>query len=100
MKNNQIQLTINLNQQEVILNGIGNGIIEATVNALGNQIEVLSYEEKSTGHTTNSEAITIIECQANNNITKFGVGRHQDIATSSIIAVVNAHTRLQLATNL
>lgn len=99
--NGEIMINLDINGKEISVTGTGNGTIEAAVAALGNHLEIISYEEKSVSSGTSAEAITMIECRNNNNgISKFGVAKHQDIVTASIIALINATERLGLGTKI
>lgn len=88
--NGSLTLSVLLDGQVKCLIGSGEGLLEAVVCALNQQIEILNYEEKSTGHTTDSHAVTIIECQIANAPARFGVGISQDISVSSICALLSA----------
>lgn len=97
----KITLEVMINDEQVSLSGCGSGIIEATVNALGKKLEIISYEEKSINSGTNALAITLIECQSiTGGASKFGAGIHSDIATSSILALISATKRLGLVTHM
>lgn len=91
--NGDLILDVNVNNELKRLVGKGNGLLEAVVAALNQPIEIISYEEKSIGHTTDANAITIIECQIANASARFGVGISQDISTSSISALISAVNR-------
>lgn len=91
--NGDLILDVNVNNELKRLVGKGNGLLEAVVAALNQPIEIISYEEKSIGHTTDANAITIIECQIATAPARFGVGISQDISTSSISALISAVNR-------
>lgn len=81
--------------------GSGNGLIEATINALNHCIDVISYEEKSIGKGSDATAICIIECQSSNGkVSKFGASKHHDITIASIMAIFNAIHRMELTNNI
>lgn len=74
--------------------GIGNGPIAATVAALGVPIRIDSYEERSLGAGAEAEALAIVEAAwPGVPGTRFGVGRHPNIVTASVLAVLSAVAR-------
>ena len=94
----QISLALCVDNQIINLGGYGNGTLDAAVNALGNQLQIISYEEKSLGSGADASAIAIIECHNSlKNETKFGVGKHSDITTASLLALVNVSHRFGLS---
>ena len=94
----KINLEICLGDKIVCLEGAGNGTLDAAVNALGNQLQIISYEEKSLGSGADASAIAIIECHNSlRNETKFGVGKHSDITTASLVALINVSNRFDLS---
>lgn len=97
----KINLEICFDDKTICLEGAGNGTLDAAVNALGNQLQIISYEEKSLGSGADASAIAIIECHNSlKNETKFGVGKHSDITTASLLALVNVSNRFNLSLNL
>lgn len=78
--------------------GIGNGPIDAIMNALqrefGINAEVLEYSEHSVGQGAKAQAIAYVNV-AMDGKSSFGVGRHESILTASIEAVLSAVARLQ-----
>ncbi|RTL11426.1 MAG: 2-isopropylmalate synthase [Neisseriaceae bacterium] len=94
----KINLELSVGNQIVNLNGCGNGTLDAAVNALGNKLQIISYEEKSLGSGADAYAISMIECQDSSaNMTKFGVGKHSDITTASLLALINVSHRFGLS---
>ncbi len=75
------------------LHGQGSGPIEAMVKAIGLPFDVLSYEEHSTGHTSDAKAICYIEITTRSRKTLFGAGMHHNIITASLLAVLSAVNR-------
>ena len=99
-KNIKINLELCVNNKIVNLVGCGNGTLDAAVNALHNQLQIISYEEKSLSSGADAYAIAIIECQHSlTNETKFGVGKHSDITIASLLALVNVSKRLLILPN-
>jgi 2-isopropylmalate synthase len=86
---------LNVDGQAVKLGGVGSGPIDAAVNAIGLDIQVLGYEERSVGCGADAQALAIIEVQSNAALgSKFGAGRHANIVTASLMALFNAIERL------
>ena len=74
--------------------GEGNGPIAATVAALGLPLRIDSYEERSLDAGADAVALAIVEAAwPNVPGSRFGVGRHPNIATASILAVLSAAAR-------
>ena len=81
--------------------GCGNGPLDAAVKALGNLLQINSYEEKSIGSGASAQAISLIECyEPANNLTKFGAGQHSDIVVASLLALLNVCQRLGLTSEM
>jgi 2-isopropylmalate synthase len=78
--------------------GIGNGPIDALMNALQREFgvvaEVLEYSEHSVGQGAKAQAIAYVHVSMDGR-TSFGVGRHESILTASVEAVLSAVARLQ-----
>jgi 2-isopropylmalate synthase len=92
-----IELEITRKSQRQILRGTGNGPIDATVNALGLPLRIDSYEERSLGHGANAAALAIIEASGGTPTRScFGAGRHPNITTASILAILSAVRRLSI----
>lgn len=89
------QLTVKLrcHGQGAILKGEGNGPIDALVDALGYQFDVLSYEEHSIGSGSDARAVAFVEITTPARTTLFGVGIHQNIVTASLLAVLSSVNR-------
>ena len=98
-----IRLVVEANGVRHIINGEGNGPIDAAVNAfrsLGNDVQVSSYEERSIGPSRdggNAQACAIIELADNGSRGEaFGVGIDANIVTASIRALVSGIDRLEV----
>ncbi len=74
--------------------GVGNGPIAAMVAALGLPLRIDSYEERSLGAGADAMALAIVEAAwPGVPGSRFGVGRHTNIATASVLAVLSAASR-------
>jgi len=83
------------------LRGSGSGPIDATIAALGLPVRVDSYEERALGHGADAAAIALIEMAREGRPgTCFGVGRHRNIVTASILAILSAVRRLGVDSNV
>lgn len=86
-------LKLRCHGQGTLLNGEGNGPIDALVDALGFRFDVLSYEEHSIGSGSNARAVSFVEITTAARTTLFGVGIHENIVTASLLAVLSAVNR-------
>jgi 2-isopropylmalate synthase len=75
------------------LHGQGSGPIDAIVNAVGLDFDVLSYEEHSRGKGSAAQAVSYIEITTRSRHTLFGAGMHPNIITASLLAVLSAVNR-------
>ncbi len=73
--------------------GQGSGPIDAIVNAIGLDFDVLSYEEHSRGQGSSAKAVCYIEITTRSRRTLFGAGMHSNIITASLLAVLSAVNR-------
>lgn len=99
-ENGEIELHFAVNGKEFKRIGSGAGTLEAAVNAMGNKISIIHYEEKSLASGSNATTISIIECQSDDGKTRFGAAKHSDITTASIMAIFSAASRLELASQI
>ncbi|NHI00707.1 2-isopropylmalate synthase [Oceanimonas sp. MB9] len=77
--------------------GAGKGLISATVAALGLPLRVDSYEERSLGAGSDAEALAIVEAAIPGVPgSRFGVGRHLNIVTASVLAVLSTAARFSI----
>ncbi len=93
-----IELDITLAGKRRHMRGVGNGPIAATVNALGLPIRIDNYEERALAHGADASAMAIVEA-AREGVpgNRFGAGRHANIVTASVLAVLSAARRLGVA---
>lgn len=74
--------------------GAGNGPIAATVAATRLPLRIDSYEERSLGAGADAVALAIVEVSTPGVPgSRFGVGRHENSATASVLAVLSAAAR-------
>jgi 2-isopropylmalate synthase len=95
-----IRLQIDINGVTHVLNGEGNGPINAAVHALkgaGINIQVRSYEERSmtpVGEDGNARACAFLEISGGDRPVCYGVGIDHNIVTASIKALLSGVNRL------
>ncbi|MFT3813117.1 MAG: 2-isopropylmalate synthase [Acidovorax sp.] len=90
-----IEIDVTIDGARHILQGQGNGPIDATVDALGLPLAVHGYEERAIGAGSDARALAIVEAGLTGQPgAAFGVGMHHNIVTASIQAVVSAANRL------
>jgi len=75
------------------LHGTGTGPIDAAVRALNLPIDVVGYHEHSCGSGSDAVAIAYVEISTGPGTVMFGVGRHSNIITASLLAVVSGVNR-------
>src|SRR5882757_4860427 len=91
--NERLSVKVSYRGQGAAFTGRGNGPINALVDALGLQCDVLSYEEHSMGSGSDAKAVTFVEITTPARITLFGVGVHGNIVSASLLAVLSAVNR-------
>lgn len=90
-----IEMTVEQHGETVRLEGVGNGPLDAAVQALGIPMDIVGFEERSVGQGAKSKAMAIIEVSVPNVPgSKFGVGFHDNITTASLMALVSAWRRV------
>ncbi len=89
----QLALQIERDGRLETLHGQGSGPIDAAVNAVGLNFDVLSYEEHSRGQGSAAQAVCYIEITTRSRRTLFGAGMHPNIITASLLAVLSAANR-------
>jgi 2-isopropylmalate synthase len=75
------------------LHGTGTGPIDAAVRALDLPIDVVGYHEHACGSGSDAVAIAYVEISTGPGTTLFGVGRHSNIITASLLALVSGVNR-------
>jgi len=83
------------------LSARGNGPLDAMVRAfqaaMGQPISIGDFSEHSLGQGANAVAIAYVQCRLPDGTTRYGVGRHSNIATASLEALVGGVNRLVVA---
>jgi 2-isopropylmalate synthase len=94
-----LDATIRLDGETRLVEGNGNGPIDAYVDALsralGQGFEVMDYHEHALGTGAGAAAIAFVEMRRDDGKTLFGVGRDKNIVTASLKAVTSAVNRLR-----
>jgi 2-isopropylmalate synthase len=90
-----IELEMTVAGERRKMRGVGSGPIAATVNALALPIRIDNYEERALRAGADASALAIVEA-ARDGIAgiRYGAGRHANIATASVLAVLSAARRL------
>lgn len=90
-----------IDSTEYQLRGRGNGPISSLANALrsvGIDLDVADYKEHAIGGGREVKAATYIECTASSTSQKvWGVGIHEDVVQSSLIALLSAASNFILS---
>ena len=89
----QIEVTAQQERVQSVRRGVGNGPIDAFVNALGLDIRLMDYHEHSIGSGANARAACYVELRVGNGPTLFGAGIDSNIVTASFHAVLSAVNR-------
>ena len=92
---------VSIDGREHQLQGIGNGPISSLANALssvGIDLDVADYKEHAIGGGRDVKAASYIECTAaGSNQKVWGVGVHEDVVQSSLIALLSAASNVSLS---
>ena len=90
-----IELEMTVAGERRKLRGVGSGPVSATVNALALPIRIDNYEERALRSGADASALAIVEA-AREGVAgiRYGAGRHANIATASVLAVLSAARRL------
>jgi 2-isopropylmalate synthase len=92
----RIAASLLVNGEERIVEGEGNGPIDALVTALSGElhaeVHVLDYHEHAMGRGEDATAAAYVEADVDGEVV-WGVGIHSSIVTASLRAVVNAVNR-------
>lgn len=92
-----VTATVEFDGQKRSVRGAGNGPIDAFVGALradlGVDLRVVDYREQAVRSGADAPAFCYVEVEAEGRVT-FGVGRHVNIITASLSAIVNGYNRI------
>ncbi len=92
-----ISATLSVSGKTQVIEGKGNGPIDAYVDALAKAgiatIEVLDYREHALGSGANAQAAAYVEAKTADGRTLFGVGLDRSIVDASLRAVTSAAAR-------
>ncbi|KFK96461.1 MULTISPECIES: 2-isopropylmalate synthase [unclassified Serratia (in: enterobacteria)] len=84
---------VNLNGEQLQLQGVGNGLLSSAVDALcqrfGLELAIDDYHEHTLGHQSHSRAVTYIRCTLAKGEATYGVGIDVDSARASLQALFN-----------
>ncbi|WP_194725463.1 2-isopropylmalate synthase [Noviherbaspirillum malthae] len=89
----EVKADIAKDGKAVTVHGHGNGPIDAFVQALGIEINVMDYHEHAIGAGADARAACYVELRVDNGPTLFGVGVDSNIVTASFKAVLSAVNR-------
>jgi 2-isopropylmalate synthase len=89
----RITLQIQDEGTALTLHGSGTGPIDAAVRALNLPIDVVGYHEHAVGSGSDAVAVAYVEVSTGPGSVMFGVGRHSNIITASLLAVVSGVNR-------
>ena len=90
-----IRLRVREKGRDKVITGVGNGPIDALLDALGSDMRVQHYEERSMGAGSNAKAVCFVElgCEAVAG-DLFGVGIDENIVSASVKAVISGCNRI------
>ena len=88
-----ITLNVERDGRPQTLHGTGSGPIDAIIRALSLPIDVVAYEEHSVGAGSGATAVAYVEISTPSGRSLFGVGKHPNIITASLLAVISAVNR-------
>jgi 2-isopropylmalate synthase len=90
----RIKLTVEINGTRRVLNGEGNGPLDALMHAMGVPVRIQHYEERALTQGADARAVAVAE-MAGADVTgsAFGVGIDANLVTASIRAVISGVNR-------
>jgi len=93
-----VEFQILFEGNEKRIRGVGNGPIDAFVDALdreiGQSVRIVDFSEHAIGAGADAVAVAYLEIDAGGGQTLFGVGRHANSTTAGLAALVAAANRL------
>jgi 2-isopropylmalate synthase len=97
----KLSAVVSVDGRDREINGLGNGPIDAFVDALakdvGVQVTVLDYREHAQGSGADATAVAYVEAKVGDGAPLFGVGVDPNIVAASLRAVVSAVNRARRA---
>ncbi len=94
----RVAAQVNLDGRPVIVDGQGNGPIDAFVNglnaALGHEVRVLDYQEHAIGSGAQARAVAYVELRVDDKRTVYGVGIDANIVSASFKAILSGLHRV------
>jgi 2-isopropylmalate synthase len=98
-KRQGVEFWILFEGNEKCVRGLGNGPIDAFVDALdrgiGQPVQIVDFSEHAVREGADAGAVAYVEIDAGRGRTLFGVGRHANSTTACLTAVVAAANRLR-----
>jgi 2-isopropylmalate synthase len=92
-----IELEVDVDGEPRHLSCQGDGAISAFVDALGIEARIMDYQEHAIGSGTDTRAACYVEMRIGDAANGYGVGIHEDIVTSSFLAILSAVNRHAIA---
>ena len=89
----RIALRVRQEGREISLQASGAGPIDAAVKALALELDVVGFDEHSCATGSDAQAVAYVEISVAGVPSLFGVGRHANIITASLLAVMSAVNR-------
>jgi 2-isopropylmalate synthase len=95
-----IKLTVEINGSRRVLNGEGNGPLDALMHAMGVPVRIQHYEERALTQGADARAVAVAEMAgADVAGSAFGVGIDANLVTASIRAVISGVNRAYARVN-
>ncbi|MFM0303304.1 2-isopropylmalate synthase [Paraburkholderia sediminicola] len=96
-----IKLTVEINGSRRVLNGEGNGPLDALMHAIGVPVRIQHYEERALTQGADARAVAVAEMAgADVAGSAFGVGIDANLVTASIRAVISGVNRAYARVNV
>ncbi|MGC3964611.1 MAG: 2-isopropylmalate synthase [Rhodocyclaceae bacterium] len=96
-----IELEVMIDGQPRVMRGEGNGPLEAAINALGVEMSIDSFEERSLSQGSKARAVAFVEVSSPGVAGSiFGAGESASIMEASLRALVSAVNRCKVRTNV
>ncbi|MFA9438538.1 2-isopropylmalate synthase [Uliginosibacterium sp. sgz301328] len=96
-----IELEVMIDGQPRVMRGEGNGPLEAAINALGVEMSIDSFEERSLSQGSRARAVAFVEVSSPGMAGSiFGAGESASIMEASLRALVSAVNRCKVRTSV